>query len=170
MTNAEIIKSLKECSSDTGSCKNCPRYDSVSPSCIGGLQKDAVELIEKQNKKIDKLTIINKLHESDIANRDEMLKQKVEVVYADFMRDYKCIQEELDGVYKELADQRAEIERLQKALISINYIAKRIPQAICDNTYPDFDKNGHSVNVWKAIDGYTAINELVEQITKEAMS
>lgn len=176
MTDTEILTALKVCTADDGGCrKGCPYYDLGSLSCLKELCKDALAFINRQKAEIEHLQNINKLNEADIADRDEMLKQKVEVVYADFMKDYECIKEENDGLYDENAEQRAEIENLRKqiklkdhALLSVTYIAKRIPQTICDNTYPDFNKNNKPVNVWDAKAGYTAVDALVEQIVKEA--
>ena len=45
---------------------------------------------------VDKLKVMIHLLEQDIADRDKMLESKVEEVYADFMRDYKCMREELE--------------------------------------------------------------------------
>ena len=53
---------------------------------------------------LDKYKVMIRLLESDIADRDKMLEAKVEEVYADFMRDYKCMREELDGLYDEYAE------------------------------------------------------------------
>lgn len=71
--------------------------------------------------------------------------------------------------------QKAEIEQLQKqlilknnALLSIVYVAKRIPQTVCDNCYPDFNREVLPVNVFRAREGYEAVDALVEQIVKEA--
>ena len=115
MTLNEICKALECCSTDASlhMCEECP-YDMCEDcSCADQVCKDAIELIKKQQEKIDMLEVIKKLNEQDIADRDEMLKQKVEVVYEDFMKDYKCIREENDGLYAELAEARAEIERLR---------------------------------------------------------
>lgn len=115
MTENEICKALELCSTDetVHSCKECPYNTRDDSSCVREMCKDAVELIKKQQEKIDMLEVINKLHEQDIADRDEMLKQKVEVVYEDFMKDYKCILEENEGLYNENAELRAEIERFK---------------------------------------------------------
>lgn len=67
---------------------------------------------------LDKYKVINKLLEGDIADRDKMLEQKVEEVYADFMRDYKCMREELDGTYEELAELKTKYDTLGDALLS----------------------------------------------------
>ena len=45
-------------------------------------------------------------------------------------------------------------------------IAKKIEQAICDNTYPYFDKDGKPVNIWKAVVGYDKIDEICKEFTE----
>lgn len=57
-------------------------------------------------KELEQQQAINKLLERDIEDRDKMLEQKVEEVYPEFMRDYKCLREELEGVYEELVELR----------------------------------------------------------------
>lgn len=117
MTENEICKALECCSTspDVLSCDECPYDKCEDISCADQACKDAIALIKKQQEKIEELNIIKQLNEQDIADRDEMLKQKVEAVYEDFMKDYKCILEENEGLYGELAEARAEIERLQKS-------------------------------------------------------
>ena len=51
--------------------------------------------------------------ERDLKDRDKMLEQKVEVVYDDFMRDYKIMREELEGAWEELTEARAELEKIE---------------------------------------------------------
>ena len=128
MTLNEICKALECCSTELTDdidemCEYCPYRECDKQndnSCIQQMCKDAIELIknqkviiDNQHEKIAMLEVIKKLNEQDIADRDEMLKQKVEVVYEDFMKDYKCILEENEGIYKELAEARDEIERLR---------------------------------------------------------
>lgn len=56
---------------------------------------------------------IVRLLEQDLKDRDAMLEQKVEVVYDDFMRDYKIMREELEGAWEELTEARAELEKIE---------------------------------------------------------
>ena len=53
-----------------------------------------------------------------------------------------------------------EIERLQE---KNKEIAERVKQTICENTHPDFNKEGKPVNVWNARDGYQAIDNLCSE-------
>ena len=43
-------------------------------------------------------------------------------------------------------------------------MADRLKQSVCDNTYPDFNKNGKPINVWKATTGYDLIDEIAKEI------
>ena len=50
---------------------------------------------------------------------------------------------------------------------TVRKMQERVKQAICDNTYPDFDKNGKPVNVWQAISGYDLIDQIAKEMLKE---
>lgn len=45
----------------------------------------------------------------------------------------------------------------------VDEIIEAVKQIICENTYPSFDKNGKPVNVWKAREGYDALDALKEK-------
>ena len=67
---------------------------------------------------VDKLRVMIHLLEQDIADRDKMLESKVEEVYAEFMRDYKCMREELEDKATEVAEEIfGEIERTARAAL-----------------------------------------------------
>ena len=42
--------------------------------------------------------------------------------------------------------------------------AEKLKQAIVDNTYPYFDKDGKAVNIWKATTGFDSIDEILKEI------
>lgn len=48
---------------------------------------------------------------------------------------------------------------------AVNEFAEKLKQAICDNTYPYFDKNGKPVNIWNT-DGFDKIDELLKEYEK----
>lgn len=170
MTDTQIMESLKRCVSERESCSGCAYHGKFDGNyCSQRLIKDAVLLINRQAKQLEKLKQENDhrknvitLLEQDVADRDDMLKRKVEEVYADFMNDYKIMSDELNTLYDKNVTHQKDIGRLRTIL-------EKIPQTICDHTYPDFDKDGKPVNVWKANEGYDAIDALfAEQIVKEA--
>ena len=74
------------------------------------------KVIKNQQAEIDRYKCVNKLLERDIADRDKKLESKVEEVYADFMKDYHIMWEELDGAYDENGELRKEKLRLKKKL------------------------------------------------------
>ena len=40
--------------------------------------------------------------------------------------------------------------------------ADKVKNAICQNTYPYFDKDGKAVNIWNAKTGYDAIDDVLK--------
>lgn len=82
-----------------------------------------------------------------------------------------CIDQVCIDAIELIKKQNAEIERLQKevilkndVLLNVKNLINQLPQAICDNTAPDFNKDGKPVNVWKAKNGYDAVFALIKQI------
>ena len=50
---------------------------------------------------------------------------------------------------------------------AIKKFAEKVSKLICDNTYPDFDKDGKAVNIWNAKDGYKQIDNLLKEMERE---
>lgn len=62
--------------------------------------------------------------------------------------------------------QKAYKEGYEKARENaVKEFAEKLKQAICDNTYPYFDKNGKPVNIWNT-DGFDNIDELLKEYEK----
>ena len=59
---------------------------------------------------------------------------------------------------------REELKAHDKALAE--KFAEKVSQAIVDNTYPYFDKDGKPVNIWKAVLGFDNIDEIAKEITE----
>lgn len=57
-----------------------------------------------------------------------------------------------------------ELKKLMDVTVAkaVKEFAEKLKQAICDNTYPYFDKNGKPVNIWNT-DGFDKIDELLKQ-------
>ena len=70
--------------------------------------------------------------------------------------DYELLMEKID-FYDKNHDR---IEQVKKT--AVKEFAEKLKQAICDNTYPYFDKNGKPVNIWNT-DGFDKINELLKE-------
>ncbi len=83
-------------------------------------------------------------------------------------------------------EKRAEIERLNVELKAMRGAANsyklhygnmkaevarevldRVTDAIVQNTYPSFDKDGKPINVWKTASGYRAIDALRKEMESE---
>ena len=115
--NAEQIKKALECCSGTEddrlnvNCNECP-FEIGKNECRS-LDSLALSLINELTEENDKLKVLNKLHEQDVDDYIEQLEKKVEEVYPEFIQDYKCMREELDGVYDEYKELREENERLR---------------------------------------------------------
>lgn len=147
-TDEEVLSALEHCASDKEhSCDGCPcrsKGEMTGDVCITDMSKAAFKLMKKQKEKIDAYACINHLLEQDIADRDEMLKQKVEVVYEDFMKDYKCILEENEGLYNELAEQRKPVkeyveklkERTKGILLDESTLAEIIDEVFSSKIIP----------------------------------
>ena len=55
-----------------------------------------------------------------------------------------------------------EIEKENVREETAKEFAEKLKQAICDNTYPYFDKDGKPVNIWNT-DGFDKIDELLKK-------
>lgn len=153
LTDEEIIKAFEQCNTKGGNCHGCAyaiEGDDDIRCRMRQMRIDTLDLIKRLQSEVERYKAVNKLLEQDIADLHAEREKRVEAVYADFMQDYKIMRDELNECYDENG-------RLREALRSI-------PQAICDNTYPDFDKAGKPVNVWKAREGYDKIDEIIKAV------
>ena len=101
-----------------------------------------------------------------------------------FMNDYEsCVNlnkntstlieelvKESEALEKVIADLTEENEtlniRCQTVRVdTVRKMLKMVEQAICDNTYPDFNKKGKPINVWKATTGF----EMIDKIAKDML-
>ena len=65
---------------------------------------------------------------------------------------------------KKLSSLKKDIRKAQAE--AIKEFAEKLKQAICDNTYPYFDKNGKPVNIWNT-DGFDKIDELLKEFLEQ---
>lgn len=70
--------------------------------------------IRRLKDELDKSQTLNRLHEQDVKDWRKLAERKVEEIYPEFMSDYKCALEELDGLYDELAELRKDRDELRK--------------------------------------------------------
>lgn len=61
MTDKEIIKALECCHSTKGGCKDCPLNYRRSADCVDYLEENALDLIRRQQEKINHFAETNKM-------------------------------------------------------------------------------------------------------------
>ena len=141
LNREQIIKAL-ECYTNF-KCNECPieNRDCENFGCI----KQAIALIK------------------EITEENERLKLE----YEGFMGGAKQIanhlkteNERLTSLLDAKCDRCISLERAD----TVREMQERLKQAICDNTYPDFNKDGKPVNVWNAKTGYDLIDEVAEEM------
>ena len=155
-----VKKALKRCSAvgpKTG-CSDCPYCYRCKD-----LNREALCIITEQEKKIEQLTRERNQQAEELAKEQEACVEcELEQSRKLFVRD------------KEIDRLRAESKRFENNMKSVLEIekknvvkefAEKLKQAICDNTYPYFDKNGKPVNIWNT-DGFDRIDELLKEYEK----
>ncbi len=75
------------------------------------------------------------------------------------MGEALLIAETLLKYYKPIEENEKEVRAE-----TIDKFAEKVSQAIVDNTYPYFDKDGKPVNIWKAVLGFEKIEEIAKEI------
>ena len=106
----------------------------------GGERYEFVEKELELLKETDNL-INRQKAEIERLEKDSKRLKKVEMQLDDAMKMYDTIKAE---AYKEFAE--------------------KVSKLICNNTYPDFDKDGKAVNIWNAKDGYKQIDNLLKEM------
>lgn len=96
MTREQIIQALEECAE-----RKC------QPTVAS-----ALDVIRELQEEVNTSKVMIDLLQRDIADRDAMLEKKVEEVHPEFMRDYRAMREELEGLYDDLADAHQQIKEL----------------------------------------------------------
>lgn len=73
MTDKEIIKALECCHSTKGGCKDCPLNYRRSADCVDYLEENALDLIRRQQEKINHFAEANKMvvETKTVKNDDE---------------------------------------------------------------------------------------------------
>lgn len=73
-----------------------------------------IATIKAMEDELDKYRNSISLLEKDVADWRKLAESKVEEIHPEFMRDYKCMEEELEGVYEELAELRGKLEEAKR--------------------------------------------------------
>lgn len=145
MERTKVIKALELHSQKAKPClQDCP-YGGLH-YCGSEMAKEALSLIKELTEENDKLV------EAGFDTVD-------------------CAIDKIRALEKEIELMRANhTEYFNRAQVNaIRLFAEKLKQAICDHTYPDFDKAGKPVNVWKATTGYDVIDELETELIKEIL-
>ena len=108
-------------------------------SCIDCPFVEADKFFECSNLTISALSLIK-----------ELTKENERLINAGF----DTVDYAIDKIKQERAD-------------TVRKMQERLKQAICDNTYPDFNKDGKPVNVWNAKTGYDLIDQIAKEIIGE---
>ena len=76
--------------------------------------------------------------------------------------------ERLIGAVKQYEEERKYHFEMSRKLNAdtVRKMQERLKQAICDNTYPDFNKDGKPINVWKATTGYDVIDQIAKEMVE----
>ena len=144
MTDNEIIKALECCIGDTDGkdCFGCPLYE--IDDCQAHLNLAALDLINHLQAKLDEA------------------EDTIQFAYKELKKAEAEVKTELDKFNAEKND--VMYHKAQIKAEAYKEFAERVSKLICDNTYPDFDKDGKAVNIWSAKDGYKQIDNLVKEV------
>ena len=157
MKHNEIIRALECCK--TGYCYqyDCPLvngFDDDISKCTYELAKNALSLIKELTEKNEKLT-------KRCALRQKDLDDTLDLLYKAEEENERLIEAGFDTV-------DYAIDKIKQARVdAIKEMQARVKEAICDYTYPDFNKDGKPVNVWKAHRGYDLIDDIAEVMCNE---
>lgn len=90
MTREEVIKALRACSEDSGSCDGCPFYGKVTADCDKELLKYALQLIEQDREK-ELSAPTETVVKYKIVNREDILSEFHELIFShvNFFMDAK---------------------------------------------------------------------------------
>ena len=150
----QIVKALENCQNNEREntcayCTKCPAGDAdfdddVISDCIDGMLADAISLIKELTEENERLE--NALVEQSAENV-MLIGENKRLIEAGF--------DTVDYAVDKIRETRADTVRKMQEMLK---------QVICDSTYPDFNKDGKPVNVWKAKTGYDLIDEVAEEI------
>lgn len=101
---------------------------------------------------VDKQTLKEIL---DLINRLKAEKERLETVIDIWQVGYASMKKGVRELEEQLATAKSE---------AYKEVSERVIQTICENTHPDFNRNGKPVNVWNAKDGYRAIDDLLKEM------
>ena len=151
MTDNEIIKAFKDFL-----IKQVDGYtDHIE---TGGERYEFIEkeleLLKETDNLINRQKAEKAEQQSEIAILKDSNKNLQELYYTEREKVKKAKQKVID-IAKALKTAKAE---------AYKEFAEKVSKLICNNTYPDFDKDGKAVNIWNAKDGYKQIDNLLKEM------
>ncbi len=138
LTDSEIVKALKQCSDCNADLRK---------SCNGCLLLNYFPYCTENGIDLG-VDLINHLQAENERLKEEKskLENKIDEIYPLVMQLPNAMQQAKAESYKECID--------------------KVKNIICENTYPDFDKNGKAVNIWKSR-AYKDIDNLLKELVGE---
>ncbi len=158
MTDNEIIKAFECCYIDKP-CEECPCYDGKCDfgSDVYELPRRIFDLIGRLQAEKSNLEIEFKAMRGAANSYKAEIERLSEAIYKGTLTTATQLRAEENYF-------RQQVEKIKRAKAEANKeFIEKIEKIICDNTYPDFDKNGKAVNVWKAKEGYDALDNLLKE-------
>ena len=113
-----------------------------------------LELLKETDNLINRQKAEKAEQQSEIAILKDSNKNLQELYYTEREKVKKAKQKVID-IAKALKTAKAE---------AYKEFAEKVSKLICNNTYPDFDKDGKAVNIWNAKDGYKQIDNLLKEM------
>lgn len=151
MTDNEIIKAFKDFLNE--------QVDGYTDHVETGgeryefIEKE-LELLKETDNLINRQKAEKAEQQSEIAILKDSNKNLQELYYTEREKVKKAKQKVID-IAKALKTAKAE---------AYKEFAEKVSKLICNNTYPDFDKDGKAVNIWNAKDGYKQIDNLLKEM------
>ena len=110
LTDEEIVKALDICYNSTCCTNECPYFNKNGRNfCMEGkaFYKNLEDLINRQKAEIERLKGFLQTFKTVIKEKDEQIEQRLEEVYADFMKEYKIAKQDL----KESLEREVELQK-----------------------------------------------------------
>lgn len=124
----DVIEALEYCSQKEpcySSSTKCPLKGVTWCSEI--VKQKALAIINRQREEIEGLTAKDKLNQMDIDDLHKEREKRVEEVYADFMKDYKIMRDELDEL---TINNKALVENLTNIIIDLGNVFTEIHKKV----------------------------------------
>ena len=115
MTDKEIIQALEICKSDTLGCVDCAYYEQRQcEECLPSLMEDLLDLINRQQAEIERLTI--NMNAFGLGMKRE--KEKADTIKAEAIKEFaERLKWELAHIVTNVTDMREVVDNLVKEMV-----------------------------------------------------